>query len=465
MRKFYFLLIFVCFLYPGQFRFPVSLQTGPILVVENSVDVSFPRYIDFNLTAQSDTEINQVVLVYSTSGRTCVSGEARQELEFEPAKSVVLNWEWDLIRSSSFPPGAEISWRWEIRDASGNSVVTEAEKITVEDTNYAWQSLKNSAITLFWAEGDAAFGKLMMNLSQQSLERLEKKAGLSLPEIIKIYIYPSAEEIKSATLHMPDWIGGLAYSEYDTTLIAVEPQYTSWASTIIPHELSHLVTGWRVYNCRGGAMPTWLNEGLARFAEGAVSEGDIESLKKAIQNGNVPGLQGLAAGFAASAEVSAYEYTYSGMVVTYLIEKFGVEKMDALLGKIKEGSQIDPALRAFYGLDTVGLDKSWRASLGLLPAAEATIAPSTPTQVRTQVPTLSLWTAVVSTPQATFTDLPTAVSTAAITPEVTVSNTPAPTALVDASTGATPAWIYAAGGLFAVAIAAAALLFFLKRTR
>jgi len=465
LRKIFFLFIFCLSFFQQPILLIPPQQISSILVKKNSAVVNFPRYINFNLTAQSDSEISQVVLAYGTNARTCLDGEARQELVFQPAKSVVLNWNWDLIRSSSFPPGVEMWWRWEIQDSAGNKIVTETGRLIIEDPNYSWQSLKNSSITLFWAEGDSSFGRLMMAQSLQSLDRLVKKAGLSQPDLIKIYVYPSAEEIKSATLHMPDWIGGLAYSEYDTTLIGVAPNNSSWASSIIPHELSHLVTGWRVFNCSGGEMPTWLSEGLARFAEGPTSAEDIADLKEAIQNGNVPGLQGLTAGFAASYEVSAFEYIYSGIVVTYLIEKFGADKMDALLGKIKEGNQIDAALRAIYEMDTVGLDKSWRSSAGLLPAAEVTSAPSTPTPLRTQIPTLSLWTPMASTPTISVTSLPTAMPTD--TPDL-AENTPiSPTPTLYQSVtnaGETPVLAYAVGGILIIAIATCLVLFYLKRS-
>ncbi len=455
-----------CFSLLGQILLGAPLNLTSILVIKNTAEVDFPRYVDFNLVAQSDAEINQVILVYGTSGRTCLSGEARQALEFKPDKSVVLNWNWDLIRSSSFPPGVEIWWKWEIQDAAGNRMVTETSNVTIEDSNYSWQVLKTDAITVFWAEGDSSFGNLMMYQSQQSLERLEKEAGLSLPNEIKIYVYPSAEEIQSATLHMPDWTGGLAYPEHDTTLIGVDPRNSAWASKIVPHELSHLVTGWRVFNCSGGEMPTWLSEGLARFAEGKMPEKDITDLKKAINAGDVPGLKGLTSGFAASSDVSAYEYTYSGMVVSYLLEKFGVSKMDALLGKIKEGSQIDDALAAVYELDTVELDKLWRTSVGLMPAAEVTSAPPTPTAQRTKVPTLALWTLAAATPTNTVIALPTAISTATPLPATDVPISPSPTAL-PATTNAEgmPIWGFAIGGVVIAIIAASLAFYFIKRSR
>jgi hypothetical protein len=460
------LFAFFCYSFVSQILSATPPAITSIQVIKNTVEVNFTRYIDFNLVAQSDAEINQVVLVYGTSGRTCLSGEARQALDFKPNPSVVLNWNWDLIRSSSFPPGVEIWWRWEIRDARGNTMVTETSKVTIEDIHYSWQSLKNNSITLFWAEGDRSFGNFMMSQAQMSLDRLVKEAGLSLPNEIKIYVYPSADEIKSATLHMPDWIGGLAYPEHDTTLIGVNPQNASWANKIVPHELSHLVTGWRVFNCSGGEMPTWLSEGLARFAEGPSSEAEVAGLKKAVSAGNVPGLKGLTAGFAASTEISGHEYTYSGMVVTYLIEKFGAQKMDALLGRIKEGNQIDDALGAIYKLDTVELDRLWRTSVGLMPEPEVTFTPPTPTAQRTKVPTLALWTALAPTPANTATMPPTAVPTAKPSPETKVSTSISPTPLpaTDSSAGI-PIWGYAIGGVVIALLAAFLVLYFIKRWR
>lgn len=419
------------------------IQQSNIQIQVSSLIIDFPKEANFHLRAASQVEINQVILVYGTNARSCLSGEARQEIDFDPQKTVSLDWKWDLTRSGSIPPGAEIWWRWEIQDSAGGRLVSDTSKYIVADPSFTWQTLQNGPVSLYWSTGDKNFGQTLINQAYASLDRLSKKAGISYPTAIKIYVYPTADDLKNATLHTPDWIGGIAYPEYDTTLMQVAPENIGWAKDVIPHELSHLVTDWRVYNCVGGYLPTWLSEGLARFAEGPLPQADLSVLYEAVKSKSVPSLTGLASGFAASSVIAENEYNYSGSVVTYLIDTFGADKMDALLGKIKEGEQIDPALEGIYGVNTAGLDRKWRASVGLSPLDEST--PTTaPTRQRTQVPTMSLWTPVFQSPTATatpqlpdpivFTPSPTAVI---IQPTLTIASalpmTPTPLSTMNTS--------------------------------
>jgi hypothetical protein len=365
---------------------------------------------------------------------------------------VTATWDWDLNSSASLPPGAEIWWHWEIQDSLGARLTTEKSTLTIEDPNYTWQSLKNNSISLYWAQGSKSFGNFLMNQATQSLDQFVKNSGISQPSSIKIYVYPSADDVKAATLHMPDWIGGIAYPEYDVTIMGIDPRATAWAVQVIPHEISHVVTGWRVYNCTGGEMPTWLSEGLARFAEGAIPANELTDLKTAIQNGEVPDLQGLTAGFSANAEVTTNEYTYSASVVTYLIDTFGADKMDALLGKIKEGNQIDDALRSVYNVDTPRLDHDWRVSLGLAPAVVFTSASPSTTPRRTQIPTMALWTPAVETTVPTALLLPTAIPVT-VTPPATstpLSRQTTAQAPVTPTNAGIPPWVFIALGTIVV---------------
>jgi len=461
------LLIFWCLTsLPFPASFTAVRQTSNIQIEKSWVVVNFPRHINFNLKAQSPSEINQVVLIYGTNARTCVGSEARQQVEFTPAKAIALNWDWDLNLSGSLPPGVQVWWQWEIQDAAGNKLLTDRTTAIVEDNNYTWQTLKNNAITVYWSKGSTAFGQMVLDQAVASLDRLSTKAGLNYPNPVSIYVYPSAEDLKNATLHMPDWIGGLAIADYDTTIMGIDPNDTAWISQVVPHELSHLVSDYRIFNCSGGHMPTWLNEGLAMFAEGNAKSADIESLKKAIQNGDVPGLNGLTAGFAASGVISNYEYTYSQLVVTYLIDTYGVEKMDALLGKIKEGNEIDTALQAVYGVDTIAIDKNWRTKLGIAPVSEVTQATLAPTVQRTKVPTLALWTQAPSPTVITQTPLPTAAPPTA-TPAATNTAVPAtPTPLPPANTAEpTPTWLFIGGGVLLIGLLVTGAVLYLKRSR
>src|SRR5438105_4795897 len=57
-----------------------------------------------------------------------------------------------------------------------------------------------------------------------------------------------------------------------------------------------------------------------------------------------------------------YGEAYS--MVKYLVETYGKDNMQKLLGVFKKGSSVDDAIKAVYGFNLQEFDTRWRASLG-----------------------------------------------------------------------------------------------------
>jgi hypothetical protein len=197
------------------------------------------------------------------------------------------------------------------------------------------------------------------------------------------------------------------------------------------------------FNCRGIRLPTWLSEGLARYAEGEADEAAVAQVELALQIGRLPTLRSLADGFSAFSDSASLAYTQSGQVVQYLIDTHGAAQMNTLLQTIQSGQPIDAALTAVYGLETNSLDAAWRTAVGYEPTptseADAIALQSTPTQVATialgGVPLLDTPTAVpTETPPPTETPLPSATPTA--TP--TMADTAVPDEVAQVNTQSVP---------------------------
>lgn len=374
---------------------PVSpaLAQSNIDVQANRADLDFPNKLTFVLEAKSSSPINKVTLEYGTNGRTCVKGTARQQVDITPGTSVSASWEWDWKDSGSLPPGAEVWWKWEVTDQAGNKLVTDMSTLTIEDNRLDWNTVSTDQVTVVWSEGSRSFGQELLDIATKSLDMLQTQAGIRPPGKVRLTIFPSYDALRAAGLFLPEWTGGVASPEYNSTMIGMPATPSdSWLNEVIPHELAHLVTGTLTFNCLGANMPTWLSEGFSVYAEGGSSSKDLQNMNDALQGGTLPPLHNLEAGFSANSDEAVLSYTQSGEVVSFMIKTYGRDKIGALLAAIQSGKTIDPALQQVYGFDTDGLDSAWRESLGFAPVASGQQGTATPVAKRTAVPTLALWT-------------------------------------------------------------------------
>jgi hypothetical protein len=412
-----------------RLSFPVGVVQGArqtsYSVTKNYIQPDFPDRLTFHLAAISSDTIESVTLLTGTNGHACQPSQARQSLDFTPGPHVDLTWDLDFRQSGLLPPGAEVWWQWIVTTSGGTTDTTPKKTYVVEDQRFNWMNLEKSGITLQWLMGDQAFGAALMDISLKSLQRLEKDMGISPMERIWITIYPSAAVLQEAA-HAFEWTGGVAFPNYNSTMIGISPDEREWADQVIPHELSHLVVDVLVFNCHGVDTPTWLGEGLAVFAENQPLQLYKDLVMENLRKDNLPNLSSLSAGFSAYSDSASLSYAQSSQVVAFMIQDYGAQKMGELLDGLHAGETIDEALKRIYNLDTEGLDAAWRASLGFALQATSTMIPleaSSPTPV----PTLALGTSPVKArPTASAIRTVTAVVTTQILPSPTVTPVPVP---------------------------------------
>jgi hypothetical protein len=399
-------------------------ESSSFTIDNNFLAVIYPDSLIFHLTASSSGAIEGVALIYGTNGRSCQSSQTRQELTFRHDRHVDLSWNLEFKDFGLLPPGSEVWWQWEVITSDGGTETTPKNIQVINDKRVVWHTLQKNAIILQWQDGSPAFGTALMDLAEKSLARLVKDIGVAPTGEMWITVYPSASALQEAA-HSYEWTGGVAFPEYSSTMIGIRTDEMDWAAQVIPHELSHLVVDNLIFNCHGVAAPTWLDEGLAVYAEDQPDQADISLVKKALSQGELPSLSSLAAGFSAYSERASLSYAESSQVVTYLIKQNGAQAMGRLLDGLHSGETIDEDLKQVYGLDTDGLDAAWRVSMGYssqaAPVQDLSLASSP-----TTIPTLALSTSAVKPSLA-----PSITPSASLVPTVTLSPatvTPTPVA-------------------------------------
>jgi len=332
-------------------------------VLESRVEVDFPMKVNFSLSAAGDAYITDIRLHYTVDRMRHAEVISEVSLDFEPAEMVDAGWSWDMRKSGGLPPGSSLIYWWTVRDAAGRELETEPTAVQVNDDRYSWHSLSEGLITLYWYKGDDVFARELMDTAQQALVRLHNDTGAGLESPAEIYIYARSEDLLGAMIFPQEWTGGVAYTRFSTIAIGIPPDNLGWGKRAMTHELTHLVIHQVVFNPYND-LPTWLDEGLAMYAEGPLEPVFVNLIVKAVNEDTLITVRSLASPFSAYAEESILAYAQSYSLVDLLINNYGQSRMLELLNTFREGSGYDEALREIYGFDMDGLNGLWLSYIG-----------------------------------------------------------------------------------------------------
>lgn len=404
-----------------------GLAQQPSRVVSSSASIDFPNSITFKLTAQADADIKEVTLVYEVDQKSCAATTAQQQAQFIPGRSVEATWFWDM-RKGNIPPGADLKYHWLIKDAVGNSLETQPTALRFDDPRYQWRNLSSGPVTVYWYSGDNSFARALLDAALSAMDRLKASTGAQLERPVRIYIYGSQADLLGATIFPQEWTGGYVVPGYPVVVIGISPSNLDWGKTAEAHELTHLVVDQVTFNCYAG-LPTWLNEGLATYNQGPLQPDQDAAMKQAVSRNTLFSVTSLSGSFPAATQDALLAYAESRSIVSFLIDRYGSDKMLALLSAFKAGSNANDALMKVYSFDHDGLDAMWRQSLGLAPRpAQPTPTPTPPAGA---VPTLPPYGFSTPTPFPTRTSTPTPstptlVPTHTFVPTLTATPTLAP---------------------------------------
>lgn len=442
---------------------PARAQDAGGIQVKVNTAVLQQQKVVFNLQASSTAVINEVTLIYGYSGHGCNAEGTKVYLPITPGTQVHARWVKDFAKDGGLLPGVELWWQFEVQNKTGEKLLTDRQTLLLMDTSRQWKVLEEDSLSLYWYEGSQAFGERLMDFASGSLQKLEKDAGVQVTGHIRVMIYPSAAEMRSALGYVSDWAGGVALGEYDLVLAGINPaDNVVWAEEVLTHELTHVVTETGFVNCQAVRLPLWLVEGIAEFTEGPLPWNEELLVRAQLEAETLPRLKTLRHNFPYAEEEARLAYTQSTMVVTFMIETYGAEKLNQLIENIRTGQTIDQALRVIYGLNTDELDQTWRAGMGYGAAPEPNFITETPAPTRTPIPTLNLrpsvwkpgaWPTATATaaPPPTSTPLPTASQPATRTPipDGKASGTPQPGLPVEQPAQDQNQWLFLAGGVLA----------------
>ena len=368
-----------------------AAQAPPaVTVVSEEPRNEFPSGVTFALTFATSATVKEVRLRYelapdgtgATAVATCTTAAATS-----------CTYTLTSGRGIFIIPGAEITYHWDVTDASGGTFSTQDRVYVHQDTRFTFKTLQSGNITLYYHQGSEAAARAVLNAAADVIEKDSalEKTQITFP--VKIFLYTTAEEMQPAiapggTGRGVTVLGEVVYS--DTAMVSADVQTLD----ITRHEVAHIVTREATKGPFG--VPPWLNEGISVFSQSQPLSGHANALQAAIDSDDVLTMKELTSSATGSvASTVGLYYGQAGSIVKFLVDTYGAEKFAALLKTFKDGSTPDKAFQAIYGFDGFGLENAWRKSVGL----QEHVASATPTP-RAAPTSLALATSPASQPAA-----------------------------------------------------------------
>ncbi len=339
---------------------PASLaawQAEPTFL-KSDAEYNFGQMMRFSLEATSPSPVRRVTLYIQTPDLPY-----RLTADFEAGlqESIALSRNVDLTQLR-LAPFTTVTFWWELETDDGEIFRSGSQTLEYVDNQFSWQRLDQDGIQIHWSgEGDTV-GREARAAVLDSLSTIESVIPVSRPDPLKIYIYPSADDLRSGLrLSGRDWVGAHAHPELGVILVAADGASTasSELARSIAHELAHLY----VYEATGeghDSVPLWLDEGIASMVEGAAGNPNYATrLAEAVSSGETFDLADLCYTLPAGADDALLAYAQSTAFVNFLQREYGDQALPRIIAAIADGADCQAAPLRVLGKSLAELNEEW----------------------------------------------------------------------------------------------------------
>jgi tetratricopeptide (TPR) repeat protein len=221
--------------------------------------------------------------------------------------------------------------------------------VTLHDTISKFVALTNEYFVLRMSPAEAkVYGEQALDLLTKARAQLTKKYGIELSSPTTVEIFPSQKDFAVRTFGMPGGDGYLGVC-FGNVITANSPatHTMNWHS-VLWHEFCHVIT----LNLTRNKMPRWLSEGISVYEERRANVRWGEQInpqyREMIVEGKMKPIADLSAAFMAPPSGLHLQFAYyqSSLVVEFLVERFGLESIRAILKDLGDGKPINEALVA-----------------------------------------------------------------------------------------------------------------------
>jgi hypothetical protein len=263
-------------------------------------------------------------------------------------------------------PNTRFTARWRVTATDGGVTVGPAASILYADTRFDWRTVVGPIVRVHWYQGSDAFGQRALAIGEKAIDDAAALLGVTETEPVDFYIYADRSAFYDALgPGSRENVGGEAHADIRTMFALITPDEidATWVSSVVPHELTHLVFDTAVKNPYH-LPPLWLNEGLAVYLSEGYTDAWRGAVTSAVRSGDIIPLDGLTGRFPTTRDQFFLAYGESVSAVDYLVRTFGKDALVKLVRSYADGVTDDEAFTTGVGKDVASIQAAWLADLG-----------------------------------------------------------------------------------------------------
>ncbi len=333
---------------------PAQPARAKAQIVGYDVEYTFGGQIQFLVRIQSDSPITSAWLNIQLQ-----NNPVPVTLEISPGTNGQVQYALDP-NSISMRAFSNVKYWYRLSFEDGTSQETEPAIFYYEDNRFTWQRLESGVFRLNWYSGDTEFANNVLDISNESLQKIQELLPVQAPDLVNIYIYPNSAEMQTTLLLSgQSWVAGHADPDLAVMVVALPPgpEQRLEARRIIPHELMHILL-YQTISEGYHKLPAWLNEGMASLAELTPNPEYQKILDE--QNDSLIPLNALCSSFPPDSRGAGLSYAESSSFIRYLYRRFGSLGLQSLVQSYATGADCETAPQAALGASLSVLDAQWQ---------------------------------------------------------------------------------------------------------
>ena len=270
---------------------------------------------------------------------------ARQfDPDYLPAKAQLAQ---DLLRLGQEAEGWQLAE--EVQRQDGYDV--EAYNLaTLHDTLGKFVTLTNRDFLVRMGRHEAeVYGAGVLELLGRAKTNLGAKYGPKLEQPTLVEVFPEQKDFAVRTFGMPGDPGylGVCFGNVITANSpAAHPGHPWNWQAMLWHEFCHVVT----LHLTRNRMPRWLSEGISVYEEGQANPAWGQRMnpryREMVLEGELSPVSKLSGAFLAPRSALHLQFAYyeSALVVEFVVQRFGLDRLKAVLRDLGEGVEVNQAL-------------------------------------------------------------------------------------------------------------------------